>query len=247
MSLRIACDLDGTIADMEGALQREAEILYGADVVLRAAGASHIEAPVETNPKSQIPNPKSQEEESNPESRIPNPGKKVITGRQMRQLWEHVAKIENFWTTLREIEAGSVARLASMRNAHGFEVIFLTQRPDTEGEITQLQTQRWLESHGFELPSVFVLQGSRGKAAAGLGLDVVLDDRPENCLDVVTESKAKSILIWRDPPETVPPGAARLGIEIVHSINDAFARIEALTLQASPSTFVSRLRNVIGI
>jgi hypothetical protein len=186
MSLRIACDLDGTIADMEGALQREAEVLYGADVVLRAAGASHPESPTETSPESEG-------DESNPESRIANPGKRVLSGRQIRHLWEHIAKIEDFWTTLREIEPGSVARLAAMRNAHRFEVIFLTQRPDTDGEITQLQTQRWLESHGFELPAAFVLQGSRGKAAA-LGVDVVLDDRPENCLEVVKESKAMTRL-----------------------------------------------------
>ena len=240
MSLRIACDLDGTIADMEAALQREAEILYGDGVVLRAAGASHIEAPAHVEDAGP-------ENGATPVATEKTSAKRLITGRQMRQLWEHVAGIQNFWTTLREIEPGSVARLAAMRNAHGFEVIFLTQRPDTEGEITQLQSQRWLEVHGFELPSVFVLQGSRGKAAAALGLDVVLDDRPENCLEVVTESKAKSLLIWRDPPETVPPGAARLGIEVVFSIGEAFQRIDALANQATPSTFVSRLRNVIGI
>ena len=246
MSLRIACDLDGTIADMEGALQREAEILFGEGVVLRAAGASHLEAP---GPGSGIGDPGSEGSESavNPESRVPNPGKRVITGRQLRQVWERVAKIENFWTTLREIEPGSVAKLAEMRKTRRFEVIFLTQRPDTEGDITQLQTQRWLEAHGFELPSVFVLQGSRGKAAAAFGLDVVLDDRPENCLEVVTESKAKSLLIWRDRPEDVPPGTTRLGIETVFSIGEAFQRIDALAVQPPPSTFVSRLRNVIGI
>jgi len=245
MSLRIACDLDGTIADMEGALQREAEILYGDDVVLRAAGAAHIEGPPDN---SQLPTPNSQEEQGAVAVATERTtAKRVLSGRQLRQLWEHVAKIEDFWTTLREIEPGSVARLAAMRNQHRFEVIFLTQRPDTEGEITQLQTQRWLEAHGFELPSVFVLQSSRGKAAAALGLDVVLDDRPENCLEVATESKAKPLLVWRDPPETVPPGAARLGIETVFSIGEAFQRIETIASQAGTSTFVSRLRNVIGI
>jgi hypothetical protein len=125
--------------------------------------------------------------------------------------------------------------------------IFLPQRPDTDGEITQLQTQRWLESHGFELPSVFVLQGSRGRAAAALGVDVVLDDRPENCLEVVKESKAKALLIWRDLPEALTPGTARLGIEAVFSVEEAFQRLETFALQAPPSSFVTRLRNVIGI
>ena len=40
----------------------------------------------------------------------------------------------------------------------------------------------------------------------------VLDDRPENCLDVATDSEAKPILVWRDGTETVPPGATRLGM-----------------------------------
>ncbi len=35
MALRIACDLDGTLADMEAALQREAERLFGPGVGLR--------------------------------------------------------------------------------------------------------------------------------------------------------------------------------------------------------------------
>ena len=235
MTLRVGCDLDGTIADMEGALQREAEQLFGSDVVLRSAGSAHLEAPVDVDAPAEGA------------AKIESPGRKSLTSRQRRQLWEHVATIENFWTTLKEIEPGSVARIAQLRAAHGLEVIFLTQRPGTAGEPTQLQAQRWLAAHGFELPSVCVIRGSRGKAAAALRIDVVLDDRPENCLDVISESKAQPILVWRDPIETVPPGAARLGIETVFSIAEAFQRIEELAAAAPKSTFFSRLRDVIGI
>src|ERR1044072_6702943 len=45
MPLRVAFDLDGTIADMEGALQREAEQLFGPNVQLRPAGSDHMEPP----------------------------------------------------------------------------------------------------------------------------------------------------------------------------------------------------------
>ena len=38
MPLRIACDLDGTVADMDAALQREAERLFGPDVSVRTSG-----------------------------------------------------------------------------------------------------------------------------------------------------------------------------------------------------------------
>jgi hypothetical protein len=236
MALRVACDLDGTIADMEGALQREAEQLFGSDVVVRPVGSAHLEGPEDVDaPTEGAPNVDS------------SAGRKTLTPRQLRQLWERVFTIDNFWTTLKEIEPGSVARIAGLRSAHRLEVMFLTQRPDTAGEPAQLQTQRWLAAHGFELPSVFVLRGSRGKAAAALQIDVVLDDRPENCLEVVTESKARPILVWRDPIETVPPGAARLGIETVFSIGDALQRIEDLIGGTPKATFLARLRNVIGI
>ncbi len=142
MTLRVGCDLDGTIADMESALQREAERLFGSDVVVRPAGSTHLEAPADVDAPA----------EGAPKVDV-SAGKKSLTSRQLRQLWAHVATIENFWTTLEEIEPGSVARIAELRTAHGLEVIFVTQRPDTAGEPTQLQTQRWLVAHGFDLPS----------------------------------------------------------------------------------------------
>ena len=43
------------------------------------------------------------------------------------------------------------------------------------------------------MPSVFVMNGSRGKLAAALHLDAVIDDRSENCLDVVVDSKAPKL------------------------------------------------------
>ena len=58
----------------------------------------------------------------------------------------------------------------------------------------------------FRCPSVFVVQRSRGKIAEALDLDAVVDDRPENCLDVALDSKAKPILIW---PGDHEEGAAR--------------------------------------
>ena len=39
------------------------------------------------------------------------------------------------------------------------EIIFLTKRPESAGATAQVQTQRWLQSKGFALPSVFVVQG----------------------------------------------------------------------------------------
>ena len=49
---------------------------------------------------------------------------------------------------------------------HRWEVFFITQRPATEGQTVQRQTQRWLVEQGFDLPSVLVISGSRRRRRA---------------------------------------------------------------------------------
>jgi hypothetical protein len=211
--LRIAFDLDGVLADMNGELVRQVRALFGGapsgaprEAGTRPAGSDDA-APVEGS--EPVP-----EEVAAPLM----PAQLQLTAREIRRLWRHVAGIDRFWESLAEIEEGSVARLAALADDRRWEIIFLTRRPEASGPTAQVQTQRWLQSRGFSLPSVFVVQGSRGKIAAALGLDVVVDDRPENCLDVVADSKARAILVWR--PEEVPPPAAvrRLGIGVVRSV-----------------------------
>ncbi len=125
------------------------------------------------------------------------------------------SRVENFWTTLPELEPGIIARIAKAAHDRRWEVIFLTTRPSTAGELVQLQSQQWLDAHGFQYPSVFVVQRSRGKIADALHLDAFVDDRPENCLDIAVESKAKVILVWHGDLKDVPAGAKRLGVRPV--------------------------------
>jgi hypothetical protein len=148
---------------------------------------------------------------------------------------------------LKEIEPGTVARFNSAARRYGWEVIFLTQRPPSAGELPQIQSQRWLAANGFEFPSVYVLNGSRGKVASALSLHVVIDDRAENCLDVVTDSTAKPILVWRDPPQTAPPAASRMGIETVFTFGAALDYLEALSAKPTKSSLLGRIRESLGI
>jgi hypothetical protein len=127
-----------------------------------------------------------------------------------------------------------------------WEVIFLTTRPLVAGETVQLQSQRWLKAHGFLLPSVFVVQRSRGRIADALHLDAVVDDRPENCLDVAVESKAKPILIWQADPKLVPPGAKRLGVRVAASITEAVSALEALDDLQKESGVVRSIKKLFG-
>jgi hypothetical protein len=230
--LRIGFDLDGVLADMDAELTRQAEILFGHDAARplpeRRAGAQRETAADVESPSA-------------PPLRID------LSARQQRRLWQHVESIENFWETLSEVEAGAVARLAAAASQRRWEIIFLTKRPQSAGYTAQVQSQRWLASKGFPLPSVYVVQGSRGRIASALDLDIVVDDRAENCLDVVMDSKSRAILVWRDDEKLLPAAARRLGIGVVKSIGEC---LEVLTRvdrsEADRQGIVSRLMRLLG-
>lgn len=223
MSLRIAFDLDGTLADLDSALAEITRRLFGADPEAVAPAEAPSKAP---DTPAEGPTEGASPEGGPAEDRVTPPRVRSLTASQQSLVWATARRTTNFWETLDETEPGIVARLAALAREHRWEVIFLTQRPSCEGDTTQLQSQRWLRAQGFELPSVFVVNGSRGKVAAALDLDLVVDDRPENCLDVKMDSKARAALIVRGGGPAVSANAARLGIESTPSIADLLDRLE---------------------
>jgi hypothetical protein len=240
MPLRIGFDMDGVLADMEGELARQAHALFGEPVARRVEGA-----PAAAGLAAAIEEPAGL---SDTVENAPTLTTLQLTSRQQRRLWRHVATIENFWQTLKEIEPGIVARLHAAASARRWEVIFLTKRPQSAGGTAQLQTQRWLQSRGFDLPSVFVVQGSRGKIAAALGLDFVIDDRSENCLDVVVDSQARAILVWRAGPDQLPAAARRLGIGVVGSVDDCLRILgEVDAASAEKPRMMDRVMRLLGL
>jgi hypothetical protein len=170
-----------------------------------------------------------------------------MTPRQQRRLWKHVESIENFWQSLQETEPGVVSKLHGLAAERRWEIIFLTKRPQSAGATTQIQSQRWLESRGYALPAVYVVQKSRGRIADALGLDIVIDDRPENCLDVVTDSKARSILVWRDRDKQVPGAARRLGIGVVASVTDCLDVLVEIDSGRDQPGVIDRVRRMLGL
>jgi phosphoglycolate phosphatase-like HAD superfamily hydrolase len=253
--LRIAFDLDGVLADMDAELIRQAEHLFGgsmidrppatnagsgrasgapADVLAAAKAGSPARQPRgggEAGSPARQPRggPEAAESTVEPAADLEPPLVKLnLTSKQQRRLWKHVESIENFWETLQEIEPGTVKRLARLADDRRWEIMFLTKRPRSAGATCQLQTQRWLVARGFPLPSVYVVQGSRGRIAAALALDVVIDDRPENCLDIVVDSKARAILVWRDDEKNLPAAAKRLGIAVVRTVRECLDVLEEI-------------------
>jgi len=253
MSIRMAFDCDGVIADLDSALADIATRLFGeAPEPTRAdgappagpkTGATSAATPAATATataaaRATDDGPTAEEEQVEP------PRYRTLTRRQQHDLWEAVRNTENFWESLNETEPGVIARLAQIAKERRWEVIFITQRPSSAGDITQLQTQRWLIKHGYDLPNVYVIKGTRGKVADALSLDIVVDDRPENCLDVKLESRARAILIWGGDVATIPPNARRLGIEPVPGMG---ACLDLLTSEtASQPGLLKRIKQFIG-
>ena len=245
MALRIGFDLDGVLADMDSELVRQSEALFGEPMTrrLQERAADPAEAPAD----GPVAPAAAGAAEGAPDD-APAVAKLNMTSRQQRRLWHHVESIENFWETLEELEPGVIARLSSLAVERRWEIIFLTKRPETVGATAQVQTQRWLESKGFTLPSVFVVQGSRGRIAASLGLDIVVDDRPENCLDVVVDSKARAILVRRENESQVPSAAQRLGIGVVTSVADCLdILVQVDAASREEPGFMSRVLRLLGL
>jgi hypothetical protein len=233
--MRIAFDMDGVLADLHTPYVRAALELF--PELDRSTIAS---ADVGASPPENDLAPG--------ESDVPDPSSAVVvTPRQSEAIWARLTAREDFWGTLGEIEQGAIARLAKEADARRWDILFITSRPRSLGATVQRQSQRWLESKGFPLPSVFVVHGSRGHVAKALVLDAVIDDRPDNCLDVALESRAAAILLWRGSQASVPGSAKRLGIAVaptVHACLDALIEAEA---SADGGALLDRVRRLFGL
>jgi hypothetical protein len=231
--MRVAFDLDGVLADLHGAYARAAKELYPS-----------LDASALASPSTGA----SPEEESEPSDEVPGAQPKPrLTRGQASAVWDRLCNVENFWETLDEIERGSIARLWELSTERRWDVIFLTSRPFAPGHTLQRQTQRWLQRCGFALPSVFIVPQSRGQIAQAFQLDVVVDDRPEGCLDVVLESQARAILVWRGEAAAVPASAKRLGIGVVPTVAACLDVLTEADKARDSGGLVASLRKLLGL
>lgn len=231
--MRIAFDLDGVLADLHTPFVKTALRLFPElEPTIVEAGAVETSSAADEGADEDIP--------------PVLPGLN-LTRRQSDVVWRHLANTENFWESLQEIERGAIARLAELADGRGWEVLFITSRPRSTGRTVQRQSQRWLEQQGFPLPSVYVVHGSRGRVAEALAIDVVVDDRADNCLDVVLESKAGSLLLWRGDPGAVPVSAKRLGIAVVPTVARVLEALVEADDAADGGTLLDKLRSLFGL
>ena len=231
--MRIAFDLDGVLADLHTPFTETAIRLFPELDRSAMRGAEVAASPVEDEPVTEAPPAAT--------------AGVVISPRQSAAVWKQLTGVPDFWEGLAEIESGAIRRLAQLADERRWDVLFITSRPSSQGLTVQRQSQRWLERMGFKLPSVYVVHGSRGRVASALNLDVVIDDRPDNCLDVVLESKAGAVLIWRGSQAAIPVSAKRLGIAVSATVADCLDLVtEAEDTQAEGS-LLDKMRRVFGL
>ncbi len=253
MPLRIGFDMDGVLADFAQAFHAVESGLFGPGPELspgqpekeeaEQAAAAEREALAEGPP---APGAEAVQK-SSPVEDFHTARKAARELRRRRDaIWNAIQKTPDFWMTLKPIEEGAVRRIHALMVQHRWEVFFITQRPATDGDTVQRQTQRWLVKEGFDLPSVLVLGGSRGAAAGALRLTYHVDDSAQNCLDVVSDSRAKPILIVPDNDATTIASARKLGIGTAQSLSECLDVLEKATLARTQPGLLARIATMVG-
>ncbi len=152
-----------------------------------------------------------------------------LSSRDIRKIWDYVKRTPNWWVRLAPYEPAQIVRLYETARRLRWEVVFVTRRPVTLGDPVQFQSQWWLEQQGFFYPAVLTVPGSRGELANALRLDVLIDDQIHNCVDVISASTAKAVLLLRDRPDaSVEDHAVSRGIGVVGSLEEALDVLDHL-------------------
>jgi FMN phosphatase YigB (HAD superfamily) len=231
MAVRVGFDMDGVLADFESAFRGIEHQLFGVSSAV-AAESPEVEARQE------------EEGSGSPSAAAETPKE---TRRRRDAIWKVIHDTDDFWTTLKPLDPGAVARIHELTLRHGWEVFFITQRPRTTGQTVQRQTQKWLQAQGFDLPSVLVIGGSRGAAARAVRLDYHVDDSPQNCLDVAAESSARAILIVPDTDQITENSAKRLRIAVSRSIGEALDLLDqSMAGDAAGPGMLTKLSRMVG-
>ena len=225
--------MDGTLADLSSAY---------AEVEERLFGAADEEA---KHPAPEVREQEQQMETAPAHDESPAPVRAPTT-RSRERVWRAIEATPNFWTTLKPLESGVVERLYKLTEELGWEVFFITQRPATAGGTVQWQTQKWLVEHGFATPSVIPLSGGRGRAAAALRLDYLVDDTPQNCVDVLSDSSTRAILLVNSHDQLAQSSARRLGIGVAHDMHHALDLLTQATHARANPTLFEKLRKIVG-
>lgn len=227
--IRVGFDVDGVVADFAHTYRQIEQRLFN-----------------DPPGRPDEPEREEREQEQRASATAGGPREEGEHRRRRDAIWKEIQATPDFWTTLRPIEENGVRRIHDLTIRHRWEVFFITQRPVTAGAPVQRQTQQWLVQHGFDLPSVLVVSGSRGRAAAAVGLTYLVDDNPQNCLDVRNQCSAKPLLIAADDDYATIESARKLGIGVAPTLTACLDILEKASAAQSQPALLERLAALVG-
>ena len=118
-----------------------------------------------------------------------------VTPAQDAELWKAISESFNFWLRLKPLPESVelLKKLAVLETQHDY--YFITSRP---GATAKFQSEAWLVKW-FTLPTVLIAK-AKGPIAKSLKLDLFIDDKPENCNEVVDATDGKCIVLMPERP-----------------------------------------------
>ena len=234
--MRIAFDLDGVLADLHTPFTETAIRLFP-ELDRSAMRAPDVAASPVDESQDWLEAPSVAAMRAVPISR-----------RQSDAVWKHLAGVSDFWEGLAEIESGAIRRLASTRGRTPMGRAVHHEPSVSAGADGAAPEPAVARADGVQICRACTwCTRSRGRVAAALNLDVVIDDRPDNCLDVVLESKAGAVLIWRGAQATVPVSAKRLGIAVSPTVADCLDLVTEAEDTKAEGSLLDKMRRVFGL
>jgi uncharacterized HAD superfamily protein len=139
-----------------------------------------------------------------------------FTANTVTRAWETIGASEDFWKSLSVLPSAQGMDLVSLQEEN--DLYFITHR---RGKDVKYQSERWLQGEFFlEMPTVLIA-GDKGPLARGLELDVFIDDRAENIVEVLRHSRRTQCFVV-DYPYNRDLGMIGSQVVRVPSIKEVF-------------------------
>ncbi len=108
-----------------------------------------------------------------------------FTKEEFDAVWEDAKNTENFWLNIPTVQNLDIGLMLDLSRKHA--LYFITDRFDTVGGSAVSQTLQWITYNLLpgRSPAGVIVAKHKGPIVRTLGIDVFIDDKPENCLEVV--------------------------------------------------------------
>ena len=117
-----------------------------------------------------------------------------LTREQELQGWAKVTADPTFWIGLAVLN-----RFPQELLKPSDVVYFITKRKEIPGRSTAQEAAQWLhEKQNIQYPTVLAL-ANKGEVCKALAVDAFIDDKPENCWDVMENSPITQVFLMDQP------------------------------------------------